>query len=250
MTSTRRNASRSLGAREPIRGLELQSRWRRASQGIIQQIYIEVDLLPPILAHRVDPGVSGDRQHPRRESRSELIRVELLIHLQKSLLSHVFGQRRIAKQVAEKPPDLTLMGADQLSEGDMVALRGSPDQVRVGFVHLSLRRCRLRPIGINETSEPSDLFIVSFWADGRSRGLSMLGGDAELVAVGVGHHPPGETWNLVILDVGASHFDDSGGGCFQIAYRGVEMKTPATLGWTLYPLEGDRESARSLRPKP
>jgi len=78
----------------------------------------------------------------------------------------------------------------------------------------------------------------------------MLGGDAELVAVGVGHHPPGETGNLVILDVRASHFDDSGGGFFQIAYRCVEMETPATLGWMRHPLEGDRESARSLRPKP
>jgi hypothetical protein len=75
-------------------------------------------------------------------------------------------------------------------------------------------------------------------------------GDAELVAVGIGHHPPGEAWDLVVLEVGAADLDDPGGGCLQIAYGRVEMESAATLGRLGHPLEGDREGARSLRLEP
>jgi hypothetical protein len=78
----------------------------------------------------------------------------------------------------------------------------------------------------------------------------VFGGDAELVAVGVGHYPPSEAGNLVVLDVGASDFDDPGSGCLQIAHRSVEMEASATFGRMGHPLKCDREGSRSLRSQP
>ena len=78
----------------------------------------------------------------------------------------------------------------------------------------------------------------------------LVGGDAKLVAVGVGHHPPGEAGNLVVFDVGASNCDDPGGSFFQVAHGGVEMETPAAFGRMGHALEGDGECPRSLRSQP
>jgi hypothetical protein len=63
--------------------------------------------------------------------------------------------------MAQKPPHLSLMGADQLGERKVIAARRRPDQIRVRFFHYWFRRCRLRSIGTDETSDLPDLFIQS-----------------------------------------------------------------------------------------
>ena len=68
----------------------------------------------------------------------------------------------------------------------------------------------------------------------------LLGGDAELVAIGIGHDPPPKAGDLVVLDMGAAQADDAGGGGFEIAHRSVQVEAATPRGRLSHPLKGNR----------